>query len=131
MKNAIDLSGMETTIEKVNEQSLGEVRTIGSKEVGSTPEEKAQREEELNEAIKEQATKKARLALIKTFKTQLLQIKSELDNGKTFDDVLNEINEKKSRLSRSTRDFCLNFKKEAILGFLKDLEDLTNGKFKI
>lgn len=114
-------------VEKVQEkvkEAVGEIRTIGSKEVGESPEEKAQKEQERKEKLEEEAKKKARLAVFKAFQTQLSQIRGELAKGKTLDDVINEINEKKSTVSRSTRDFCLNFEKDAILGYIKEFDVL-------
>ena len=91
-------------VEKAQEE-LGEIRNIGSKEVGESPEEKAQKEQERKDKIEAEAKKKAKLAIFKAFQTQLSQIKDEIGKGKTLDDVINEINEKKSTVSRSTRDF--------------------------
>ena len=108
-------------VEKVQEE-LGEIRNIGSKEVGESPEEKAQKEQERKDKIEAEAKKKAKLANFKAFQTQLSQIKEEISKGKTLDDVINEINEKKSTVSRSTRDFCLNFEKDAILGYIKEFD---------
>ena len=110
-------------VEKVEEE-VGEIRTIGSTEVGETPEEKAQKEQERKDKLEAEAKKKARLAVFKAFQTQLSQIRDELAKGKTLDDVINEINEKKSGMSRTTRDFCLNFEKDAILGFIKEFDAL-------
>lgn len=114
-------------VEKVQEEvqeSVGEIRTIGSKEVGESPEEKAQKEQERKDKIEAEAKKKAKLAVFKAFQTQLSQIRDELAKGKTLDDIINEINEKKSGMSRSTRDFCLNFEKDAILGYIKEFDVL-------
>ena len=108
-------------VEKAQEE-LGEIRNIGSKEVGESPEEKAQKEQERKDKIEAEAKKKAKLAIFKAFQTQLSQIKDEIGKGKTLDDVINEINEKKSTVSRSTRDFCLNFEKDAILGYIKEFD---------
>lgn len=113
----------DAATEKIKEQKGGEMRTIGSKEVGLSPEEKEQQEAELKEKFNEYAKKKAHEAVIKTFKTQLLQVMGELNKGKTIDDVLKEINEKKSTLSRSTRDFCVNFKPEIILGLIEEIKN--------
>ena len=114
-------------VEKVQEEvqeAVGEIRTIGSKEVGESPEEKAQKEQERKDKLEAEAKKKAKLAVFKAFQTQLSQIREELAKGKTLDDVINEINEKKSTVSRSTRDFCLNFEKDAILGYIKEFDVL-------
>jgi hypothetical protein len=114
-------------VEKVQEEvqkAVGEIRTIGSKEVGESPEEKAQKEQERKDKIEAEAKKKAKLAVFKAFQTQLSQIRDELAKGKTLDDVINEINEKKSNVSHSTRDFCLNFEKDAILGYIKEFDAL-------
>ena len=116
-------------VEKVQEEvqeAVGEIRTIGSKEVGESPEEKAQKEQERKDKIEAEAKKKAKLAVFKAFQTQLSQIRDELAKGKTLDDVINEINEKKSTVSRSTRDFCLNFEKDAILGYIKEFDVLKS-----
>ena len=114
-------------VEKVQEEvqeAIGEIRNIGSKEVGESPEEKAQKEQERKDKIEAEAKKKAKLAVFKAFQTQLSQIRDELAKGKTLDDVIKEINEKKSTVSRSTRDFCLNFEKDAILGYIKEFDVL-------
>ncbi len=114
-------------VEKVQEEvqeAVGEIRNIGSKEVGETPEEKAQKEQERKDKIEAEAKKKAKLAVFKAFQTQLSQIRDELAKGKTLDDIINEINEKKSGMSSSTRDFCLNFEKDAILGYIKEFDVL-------
>ena len=130
MEQKLDLSGVKATVENVKKE-VGEIRNIGSTEVGESPEEKAQREQELNDKVQAEAKRKARLAVVKAFQTQLLQVKAELAQNKTLDGVLKEIEEKKSRMSRSTRDFCVNFEKDAILGLIKDLDELRNGKVKV
>ena len=117
----------DAAAETIKEQQGGEMRTIGSKEVGLTPEEKKQQEEELKERMNAYAKKKAHEAVIKTFKTQLIQVMAELNKGKTIDDVLTEINEKRSNLSRSTRDFCINFKPDVILGLIEELKSPEKG----
>lgn len=128
MKENFDTDKMyEAAAEKIKEQKGGEMRTIGSKEVGLSPEEKQQQEEELRARMDAYTKKKAHEAIIKTFKTPLMQIMTELNKGKTLDDIFKEINEKKSNLSRSTRDFCTNFKPEAILGLIEEIKNPTKA----
>lgn len=52
--------------------------------------------------------------LIKKYREPLRQVKRELDNGKTIDNMVREINRKESNLSRTTRDFLSAFENEKI-----------------
>lgn len=94
------------------------VRTIGSKEVGETPEETYEKIQIKKEQIDKIAKEQAKKQILKMFKTQLLQINSELKSGKSIQDLRKEIEEKKSNMSFSTREFCKNVKEEQILKFV-------------
>jgi len=106
-------------------EEVSKVRTIGSKEVGESPEEKAQREEELKEQkiaeAKAKAKEIAEKMVKKQFRTMFLQVYDEIQNkGKTLEDVIEEINQKKSRMTRSARDFALNFEPDRIKQWIED-----------
>ena len=119
MQKKVDISNAETI------EPIGEVRTIGSKEVGESPEEKAAREEELKQQKIEEAQKKAKeiaeKMVKKQFRTMFLQVYDEVQNhGKTVEDVIEEVNQKKSRMTRSARDFVLNFEPDRIKQWIED-----------
>lgn len=106
-------------------EEVSKVRTIGSKEVGESPEEKAQREEELKEQKIAEAQAKAKeiaeKMVKKQFRTMFLQVYDEIQSkGKTLEDVIEEINQKKSNITRSARDFVLNFEPDRIKQWIED-----------
>ena len=114
---------------EIDEANVGEevskVRTIGSKEVGESPEDKAQREEELKEQKIAEAQAKAKeiaeKMVKKQFRTMFLQVYDEIQNkGKTLEDVIEEVNQKKSNMTRSARDFVLNFEPDRIKQWIED-----------
>jgi hypothetical protein len=106
-------------------EEISKVRTIGSKEVGESPEEKAQREEELKEQKIAEAQAKAKeiaeKMVKKQFRTMFLQVYDEIQNkGKALEDVIEEIKQKKSNMTRSARDFALNFEPDRIKQWIED-----------
>ena len=102
------------------------VRTIGSSEVGGTPQ---LTEEDVEKMIdKDKVKKYARKQIMLAFKTQIKQVKEELALGKTLDDILAEIKEKKSKLPRVARDFVVNFEQEAINDMIEAYDELKHGK---
>lgn len=106
-------------------EEVSKVRTIGSKEVGESPEDKAQREEELKEQKIAEAQAKAKeiaeKMVKKQFRTMFLQVYDETQNkGKTLEDVIEEVNQKKSNMTRSARDFVLNFEPDRIKQWIED-----------
>ena len=106
-------------------EEVSKVRTIGSKEVGESTEDKAQREEELKEQKIAEAQAKAKeiaeKMVKKQFRTMFLQVYDEIQNkGKTLEDVIEEINQKKSNMTRSARDFVLNFEPDRIKQWIED-----------
>lgn len=106
-------------------EEVSKVRTIGSKEVGESPEDKAQREEELKEQKIAEAQAKAKeiaeKMVKKQFRTMFLQVYDEIQNkGKTLEDVIEEVNQKNSNMTRSARDFVLNFEPDRIKQWIED-----------
>ena len=106
-------------------EAISKVRTIGSKEVGESSEEKAQREEELKEQKIAEAQAKAKeiaeKMVKKQFRTMFLQVYDEIQNkGKTLENIIEEINQKKSNMTRSARDFALNFEPDRIKQWIED-----------
>ena len=106
-------------------EEVSKVRTIGSKEVGESPEDKAQREEELKEQKIAEAQAKAKeiaeKMVKKQFRTMFLQVYDEIQNkGKTLEDVIEEVNQKKCNMTRSVRDFVLNFEPDRIKQWIED-----------
>ena len=106
-------------------EEVSKVRTIGSKEVGESPEDKAQREEELKEQKIAEAQAKAKeiaeKMVKKQFRTMFLQVYDETQNkGKTLEDVIEDVTQKKSNMTRSARDFVLNFEPDRIKQWIED-----------
>ena len=128
MEDISNLQELEAQVEEQEKEEIGTVRTIGSKEVGESPEERQQRIEEIKEKLQQYAKEKARESVIIAFKTPIKQVIGELNKGKTLDDILAEIKDKKSNLSRSTRDFCVNFRPEVILELVEDVKNRVNKK---
>lgn len=119
MQKKVDISNAETI------EPIGEVRTIGSKEVGESPEERAAREDELKQQKIEEAKQKAKEIAEKMvkrqFRTMFLQVYDKVQNqGKALEEVIDEVNKKKSNMTRSARDFVLNFEPDRIKQWIED-----------
>ena len=103
------------------------IRTIGSTEVGGTQEGVA--EEDVMAKLDEVKLKKeVRARMIKTFNTQLIQVEQELKTGKTLDDMLDEIKNKKSKLPKMARDFVENFESKSILEMIDQRNEYLSKK---
>ena len=89
-----------------------DVITIGSKEVKP--------QKNVSEIDKQ---KIAEELVKKNFKTQFLQVYQECHKNKTLDQIIDEINNKKSNLTRSARDFVLLFNKETIVKWICDYDN--------
>lgn len=107
---------------------MSDVVTIGSKEVVPADEQKQQelREQQIKEA-QEKAKKIAEQMVKKQFRTPFLQVYNEVTfKGKTVEDVIEEVNQKKSNMTRVAREFVLNFELERIKQWI---EDEKNGQY--
>ena len=81
---------------------------IGSKERPDSEFSQEEKQEQAAKRLAEQMVKKQ-------FKTQFLQVLDEVVNkGKTLDAIIEEVNQKKSRMTASAREFVVNFKQERI-----------------
>lgn len=95
-----------------------DVRTIGSQEVQAVSEqEQLEKEEKEREAVQ----KAARRIIIASLKTQLKQIKVKLDEGMTIEEVVQEVEEKRSNLPANARKVLLDFKPGAINEMVKEI----------
>ena len=98
------------------------VRTIGSTEVGGTPTDVTE-EDVLAKLDEVKIKKEVRARMIKVFNTQLIQVEQELNKGKTIDDILDEIKNKKSKLPKMARDFVENFESDSIKEMIEQRND--------
>ena len=103
---------------------MSEVKTIGSKEIVSSEQER----EELKKQRAEEAAKKIAENIVKKqFRTPFLQVYDEVVNkNKTIEDLIEEVNQKKCRMTKSGRDYVTNFEPERILQWI---EDEKNGNY--
>lgn len=92
---------------------MSDILTIGSKEINNTK----QLEKKL---IEEKAKKAAQEILKKKFKTQLSQVVDEINKGKTLEQVIDDVNNKHSNLTRSARDFVISFKEDVLKEWIND-----------
>jgi len=87
---------------------MSDVVTIGSTQA------KGKTEEQKKEEIQKAAQAEAERIIRKSVNTQFVQVLAEVKKGKNLDDILKDIEEKESPLTRSAREFMLSFKKERI-----------------
>lgn len=107
---------------------MSDVVTIGSKEVVPSDEQKQQelREKQIKEA-QEKAKKVAENIVKKQFRTPFLQVYNEVAlKGKSVEDVIEEVNQKNSNMTKVARDFVVNFETERIKQWI---EDEKNGQY--
>lgn len=94
---------------------MSDVVTIGSTQA------KGKTEEQKKEEIQKAAQAEAERIIRKSVNTQFVQVLAEVKKGKTLDDILKDIEEKKSPLTRSGREFMLSFKKERIQEWIDEI----------
>lgn len=101
------------------------VKTIGSKGVIS-PDDIELDTSKLTEEEKERAVAnirhQARKMIRQTFVTQFKQVYNKIKNGQTLQEIIQEVYDKKSNMTKSARDFVLNFKEEVIQEWIDDIE---------
>lgn len=94
---------------------MSDVVTIGSEQVNDTEREKQEKRNEAAEQVAEDFIR-AR------FRTPFLQVLNETKKGKTLKDIIQEVEEKRSNMTRIAREFVLNFKENRIQEWI-DTED--------
>ena len=103
---------------------MSEIKTIGSKEVVTDEEQMKQKKVE---EAKKAAKKIAENIVKKQFRTPFLQVYNEVTkNNKTIEDLIEEVNQKKSHMNRSGRDYVTNFEPDRIKEWI---EDEKNGQY--
>ena len=96
---------------------MDDVLTIGSNKTKIDGRSKKKIEEEARKKGREIADKLEK----KQFRTQFLQIYDEVTrNDKTVEEVLEEVKQKKSRITFSARDFIQNFDNEKIKRWINE-----------
>jgi hypothetical protein len=103
-----------------------DIKTIGSKGVVLSPDNLELDTESLTEEEKKKAVanirKQARKMIRHTFLSQFKQIYKKYKNGQTIDEIIQEVRDKKSDMTKSARDFVTNFKKDVIEEWILDIE---------
>ena len=98
---------------------MSDVVTIGSTQVQGKTEE--QKKEEIQKAAEENAKKIAENVIKKQFRTPFLQVYNEVvNNNKTIEDLLEEVKQKRSRMTKFARDYVTEFKAETIKEWIED-----------
>lgn len=102
---------------------MSDVLTIGS--------DKAKIDDRTNQKKIEEAKKKAKeiaeQMVKKQFRTPFIQVYNEVTfNNKTVEDVIEEVNQKKSRMTKVARDYVLNFETERIKQWIEDENNKRN-----
>ena len=97
---------------------MSEVKTIGSKEVITD----GQKQEELKKQKMEETAKKiAENEVKRQFRTPFLQVYNEVvNNNKTIEDLVEEVSQKKSRMTKFGRDYVTNFDPDRIRQWIED-----------
>lgn len=104
---------------------MSDVVTIGSKDVTKTDEQI--KEQKIKEA-QEKAKQIAEQMVKRQFRTPFLQVYNEVTfKGKTVENVIEEVNQKKSNMTKIARDFVVNFETERIKQWIDDENKMRKG----
>lgn len=103
------------------------VKTIGSKGVVADPTkielDTSNLTEEEKQKIVENIRYQARKIIRRSLSTQFKQVYAKILKGMTLQEVIQEVKDKKSNLTKSARDFVLNFKEEVIQEWIDDIQN--------
>ena len=103
---------------------MSEIKTIGSKEVVTNEEQMKQKKAE---EAKKAAKKIAENIVKKQFRTPFLQVYNEvINNNKSVEDLIEEVKQKKSRMTKFARDYVTEFETDRIKQWI---EDEKNGQY--
>jgi hypothetical protein len=110
------------------------VKTIGSKGVVADPTKLELDTSNLTEEEKQKAVEniryQARKIIRQSLSTQFKQVYTKILKGMTLQEVIQEVKDKKSNLTKSARDFVLNFKEEVIQEWIDDIQNPDRHKQK-
>lgn len=106
---------------------MSEVKTIGSKEVKTDEQKQEELKQKKAEEAKESAKKIAENIVKKQFRTPFLQVYNEvINNNKSVDDLIEEVKQKKSKMTKFARDYVTEFDTDRIKQWI---EDEKNGQY--
>jgi len=106
---------------------MSEVKTIGSKEVVTDEQKQEELKQKKIAEAKEVSKKIAENVVKKQFRTPFLQVYDEVVNkNKTVEDLIEEVKQKKCRMTKFGRDFVTEFEPERIKEWI---EDEKNGQY--
>ena len=107
--------------------SKSEVKTIGSKGVVVSPDnidiDTSGLSDEEKEKIVSNIRYQARKMIRHTMLTQFKQVYAKISKGQTLQEIIQEVVDKKSDMSKSARDFVTNFKEEVIQEWIDDIQN--------
>lgn len=92
----------------------GKIKTIGSN--GIINGDKMSLTDEQREEVRRLAEKEIR----KKMNTPFKQVCEKIKNGQTLQDIIQEVHDKKSNMTRFAREFVVNFKQEIIQKWIND-----------
>lgn len=100
---------------------MSEVKTIGSKEVKTDEQKQEELKQKKAEEAKEVAKKIAENIVKKQFRTPFLQVYNEvINNNKSVEDLVEEVKQKKSRMTKFARDYVTEFDPDRIRQWIDD-----------
>lgn len=106
---------------------MSEVKTIGSKEVKTDEQKQEELKQKKAEEVKEVAKKIAENLIKKQFRTPFLQVYNEvINNKKSVEDLIEEVKQKKSKMTKFARDYVTEFEADRIKQWI---EDEKNGQY--
>jgi len=106
---------------------MSEIKTIGSKEVKTDEEKQEELKQKKAEEAKEAAKKIAENIIKKQFRTPFLQVYNEVvNNNKTVENLIEEVKQKKSLMTKFGRDYVTEFEIDRIKQWI---EDEKNGQY--
>lgn len=100
---------------------MSEVKTIGSKEVVTDEQKQEELKQKRVEEAKEVAKKIAENIVKKQFRTPFLQVYNEvINNNKSVEDLIEDVKQKKSRMTKFARDYVTEFETDRIKQWIED-----------
>lgn len=100
---------------------MSEVKTIGSKEVVTDEQKQEELKQKKIAEAKEVSKKIAENEVKRQFRTPFLQVYNEVvNNNKTVEGLVEEVNQKKSRMTKFGRDYVTNFNPDRIRQWIEE-----------
>jgi hypothetical protein len=100
---------------------MSEVKTIGSKEIKTDEQKQEELKQQKIAEAQEKVKKIAENEVKRRFRTPFLQVYDEVVNkNKTIEGLIEEVNQKKSRMTKFGRDYVTEFEPDRIRQWIED-----------